>query len=366
MGSSVSVSVSMNNGGKCLDHKMSCLINRQINDMLKAEHALERRTMKLLILGASDSGKSTFSKQMKILHHNGFSEDELIHMKSLIYSNTIQAIYNILDAMENLEIELEDPQYKRDAESVEMLCDPINRGHMDMTPEIGNAIRNLWTDKGVQKCFQRSNEYQLDDSTEYFMTSVERISAPHYIPTEQDILRSRISTTGIVETNFQFKGHTFRMFDVGGQRSQRRKWIHCFDNVTALLFIAAMSAYNQVLREDATINRMKESLMLFSSITNSGYFKTTELILFLNKKDIFEQKISQFKLSEYFPNYRGGNNFKEAAAFIRDLFEGNLPPKKLVYTHYTTAIDTKNIQVVFNVSMASVLRNNLEAAGMLL
>jgi len=41
-----------------------------------------------------------------------------------------------------------------------------------------------------------------------------------------------------------------RMFDVGGQRSERKKWIHCFEGVTAIIFIVAMSEYDLTLAED--------------------------------------------------------------------------------------------------------------------
>jgi len=44
----------------------------------------------------------------------------------------------------------------------------------------------------------------------------------------------------------------FRLFDVGGQRSERKKWIHCFEDVTAIIFCVAMSEYDQVLHEDET------------------------------------------------------------------------------------------------------------------
>ena len=55
-------------------------------------------------------------------------------------------------------------------------------------------------------------------------------------------------------------------FDIlGGQRSERKKWIHCFDNVTAVLFVVSMSEYDQVLAEDHRVNRMAESLKLFAS-----------------------------------------------------------------------------------------------------
>ena len=89
-----------------------------------------------------------------------------------------------------------------------------------------------------------------------------------YIPTEQDVLHARVRSTGIEEAFFEFDNMSFRMVDVGGQRSERRKWIHCFDCVTAVVFVSSLSEYDQTLREDDSQNRMKESLLLFDEICN--------------------------------------------------------------------------------------------------
>jgi hypothetical protein len=77
-----------------------------------------------------------------------------------------------------------------------------------------------------------------------------------YVPTEQDILRSRVKTTGITEMSFPVKDTIYKVFDVGGQRSERRKWIHCFENLNAVLFMVSLSEYDQVLREDETVVRL--------------------------------------------------------------------------------------------------------------
>lgn len=83
------------------------------------------------------------------------------------------------------------------------------------------------------------------------------------MPTEQDILRTRVKTTGIVEVHFSFKNLNFKLFDVGGQRSERKKWIHCFEDVTAIIFCVAMSEYDQVLHEDeTTVSRINLSFTI--------------------------------------------------------------------------------------------------------
>ena len=92
------------------------------------------------------------------------------------------------------------------------------------------------------------------------------IQQPNFIPDAQDILRCRVRTTGIVETSFLIDENIFKMFDVGGQRNERKKWIHCFENVTAVIFVAAISEYDQQLYEDENANRMVEALNLFEEI----------------------------------------------------------------------------------------------------
>ena len=93
------------------------------------------------------------------------------------------------------------------------------------------------------------------------------------------------------------------MFDVGGQRNERRKWIHAFDNCNAVVFVAALSEYDQVLYEDDGTNRMEESLSLFEQICNSKWFAETSVILFLNKQDLFLEKLATQPLSKYMADY---------------------------------------------------------------
>ena len=90
-----------------------------------------------------------------------------------------------------------------------------------------------------------------------------------------------------------------------GQRSERRKWMHCFQEVTAVIFCVAMSEYDQKLYEDETTNRMHEALKLFKDICNTKWFAETAIILFLNKKDLFEKKIKKVPLKTCFPDYSG-------------------------------------------------------------
>ena len=92
---------------------------------------------------------------------------------------------------------------------------------------------------------------------------------------------------------------------MGGQRSERRKWINCFDDVKGIIFLEGLSGYNQVLFEDTTCNRMHESLSLFEEVVKNPIFKNTPIFVFLNKKDLFEEMIPNISLKNCFPEYDG-------------------------------------------------------------
>ncbi|KAK1806431.1 hypothetical protein P4O66_004952, partial [Electrophorus voltai] len=171
--------------------------------------------------------------------------------------------------------------------------------------EFFEHAKQLWDDEGVKACFERSNEYQLIDCAQYFLERIDSVRQNDYTPTDQDLLRCRVLTSGIFETRFQVDKVNFHMFDVGGQRDERRKWIQCFNDVTAIIFVAASSSYNMVIREDNSTNRLRESLDLFRSIWNNRFLRTISVILFLNKQDMLAEKIlaGKSKLEDYFPEY---------------------------------------------------------------
>uniref|UniRef100_A0A8C4WPT9 Uncharacterized protein n=2 Tax=Eptatretus burgeri TaxID=7764 RepID=A0A8C4WPT9_EPTBU len=344
--------------------------SRNIDRGLHQDHVRSLREIKLLLLGAGESGKSTIVKQMKIIHDTGFSQEECKKYRAVVYSNTIQSMVAILHAMGKLHIDFGDPDRANDARQLFDLANMVE--DCSFPTEICMVLAHLWADSGVQACFARSREYQLNDSAAYYLNDLERLGQEEYVPTQEDVLRTRVKTTGIVETHFAYKGRHFKMFDVGGQRSERKKWIHCFEGVTAIIFCVAMSAYDLVLAEDEEMNRMHESIKLFDSICNSKWFLNTAIILFLNKKDLFEEKIHQSNLTICFPEYTGENTYEEASAYIKTRFENlnksrereEKEKRQRVFTHFTCATDTENVQIVFAVVSENIMLNNLIQCGL--
>ncbi|EYC01588.1 hypothetical protein Y032_0106g3771 [Ancylostoma ceylanicum] len=339
--------------------------SKAIDKEMMQGHIAQQKVVKLLLLGAGECGKSTVLKQMRILHDHGFSQEEADQQKGVVYNNTVQAMAMILRAMNSLKISLEDPSKEADARVV---LDTIKAGQESepFTPELTQALKNLWADPAISvTAISRGNEFQLTESAPHFLSSIDRIAAKDYKPTEHDILLSRIKTTGIVEVKFQMKNVDFRVFDVGGQRSERKKWIHCFEDVNAIIFIAAISEYDQVLFEDETTNRMVESMRLFESICNSRWFINTSMILFLNKKDLFAEKIQRTNITVAFPDYKGAQTYDEATAFIEEKFEGlNANPEKTIYMHQTCATDTNQVQMILDSVIDMIIQANLQGCGL--
>lgn len=237
--------------------------------------------------------------------------------------------------------------------------------------DIGSAIKALWKDPGVLLAWKRRAEFQIVESVKYYFNEIDRIMQDDYIATQQDMLLARVRTSGIVTEKYVIDKKDFEMYDVGGQRNERKKWIHCFDDVTAVIFVAALSEYDQVLFEDSSTNRMVEAVDLFDEICNNRYFTKSNMILFLNKKDLFEEKITsvhigdQEAFTDFDSPFGHPDYYNNGVKYFLDMFlERNKTPDRQVYNHVTCATDSKNVEVVFNACKDIILRGNMEAAGL--
>ncbi|TKC42316.1 hypothetical protein EI555_018019 [Monodon monoceros] len=315
--------------------------------------------------GTGESGKSTFIKQMRIIHGSGYSDEDRKGFTKLVYQNIFTAMQAMIRAMDTLRIQYVCEQNKVLCSFEQENAQLIREVDVDKVSALSRdqveAIKQLWQDPGIQECYDRRREYQLSDSARYYLTDIDRIAMPSFVPTQQDVLRVRVPTTGIIEYPFDLENIIFRMVDVGGQRSERRKWIHCFESVTSIIFLVALSEYDQVLAECDNENRMEESKALFKTIITYPWFLNSSVILFLNKKDLLEEKIMYSHLISYFPEYTGPKqDVKAARDFILKLYQDQNPDKeKVIYSHFTCATDTENIRFVFAAVKDTILQLNL-------
>ncbi|XP_033642587.1 guanine nucleotide-binding protein G(s) subunit alpha-like [Asterias rubens] len=387
-------------------------IDRYLKDERKKYKDYVKKTMRLLLVGAGESGKSTIVKQMKILHQGGYSDVERKEFVHIIRGNLRDAILTITGSMQTLQpaIDLADVSLQP---CLDYMLDNASCPDFQYNKEFYDKAKLLWEDDGVLECYTRANEYQLIDSAEYFLSRIDEIREPDFLPSNQDILRSRKITTGILETCFDVKNINFQMLDVGGQRDERKKWIQCFSDVTALIFVVACSSFDLVLREDQNKNRLQESLDLHERLWKNRFLRGTSVIMFLNKQDILAEKVSrrQSSLVDYFPDYESytppetieapeglccfstkqkraaqrrrestfpalniveSREFFKAKSFIKskfqelcicDTFEHRFV--KHCYFHFTIAVNSENISKVFESCKDMIQRLHLENSGII-
>ncbi|GAA5877082.1 hypothetical protein JCM16303_006161 [Sporobolomyces ruberrimus] len=356
------------------DKERSYAIDKQIDDDAKKL----RRECKILLLGSGESGKSTIVKQMKLIYQNGYSRDEMMLFRLTIHKNIIDSAQGLVLALRRFQMEPTEEvnreyaemitEYRLDADTYSTANPAFaSNGAFDggLSPDFVQAVDSLWHDPIIPSVLDRSSEFYLMDSAPYFFDEIKRIGAGSYVPSETDVLHARTKTTGISETKFKSGTLSIHMFDVGGQRSERKKWIHCFESVTSIIFCVALSEYDQVLLEESSQNRMNESLVLFESVINSRWFLRTSIILFLNKIDLFKAKLPKVPLERYFPEYTGGSDVNKGAKFILWRFTQLNRARLSIYPHLTQATDTSNIRLVFAAVKETILQNALRDSGIL-
>ncbi|KAJ6506852.1 guanine nucleotide binding protein, alpha subunit [Mycena sanguinolenta] len=367
--------------------------HRQAEKAMKDAKAKMESQVKVLLLGSGDSGKSTILKQMRLIHRVPFSPAEIESYRQLVFENLVRGLRYLLDAMEDMGLELpeaydpppegegeggngegegkeEEGTLKGDVEMVEHAQDLKDGEPFPM--RYFAPLTRLWKQDVVRTAWARGNEAAVPENLHYFFSDLPRLFDAAYVPTEQDIVRTRARTIGITETTFALRGMEMLMVDVGGQKSERRKWIHCFQDVTSILFLVSLSGYDQCLVEDRDANQMQDAMTIWDSICHSQWFKQTSIILFLNKDDLFEKKIGTSDIKSFFPDFDGEPGSAHAG---REYFKkrfGRLAQKagrakeREIYIHITTATDTELLRVIMTaVEGAIVMRGNLTDAGLI-
>ncbi|KAF8873399.1 heterotrimeric G-protein alpha subunit, GPA3-like protein [Infundibulicybe gibba] len=336
-----------------------------IDKQIAEDGKIHRRKHKILILGSEESGKSTFIKQMKITHQNGFSNTELAGFRPTVYQNLLDSMQSVIVYMRKTGLECTDHKnYSLTERVLDYSLKPSDDSYFP--PEIADAIYQLWKDPTILEVVkEHSSDFYLMDSAGYFFEEALRIGAPDYLPNESDVLRAYYKSQGSAEIRFTAGSLLIHISDVGNQRSERRKWIHCFEGVTCIIFCTALSEYDQVLLEEPSRNRLVESLMLFEAVANSRWFAQTSIVLFLNKIDIFKKKLQTVPLERYFPEYSGGTDLNKAAQYILGRFVQTNRARLKLYPHIMQATDTSKTRLVFAEVKERILQSALMGAGSL-
>eukprot|EP01084_Bolivina_argentea_P155111 270337_1 len=290
------------------------LMDMEVSKEINGDRDRAAKIQKLLFLGSGGSGKSTFFKQLTQIHGGGFQDDEFNSASKHIQDSVVVLMKNILNTFKSPE----NDEFKADlpSELLEAAKRVSNLSSEQPLSVVVDDIEQLWCHRTIKDAYSSRTNLGIADSAPHFLDDLDRIKDRYYRPTPEDILLAKIPTTGIRDRKFTIKGSIFSIFDVGEQNSQINKWIHMFDVIHGVLFVASLSCYDQNLYEENELCAMDKALELFSIIANSRHFHHASMILFLNHSDHFEQKIKTKPLTICFPEYEGGNSFQETVEYI--------------------------------------------------
>ncbi|EIN11213.1 G-alpha-domain-containing protein [Punctularia strigosozonata HHB-11173 SS5] len=236
-----------------------------------------------------------------------------------------------------------------------------------------DGIATIWKHPAVKRLI-KSRQLRLDETAAYFLDNIHRIAEQDYLPTNEDILNVRIQTLGVQEHEFDISmggiRYSWNLYDVGGARGQRHAWVPYFDDATAIIFLAPISAYDQYLEEDSRVNRIDDSLQLWTAICSNKLLKQAALVLLLNKTDLLRQKLDAgIKVRKYITSYGDRENtFEEASEYFRAHFiqvhRRKDISRRQLYVHFTSMLNVKATQTIIVNVNESIIRKHLAETGL--
>eukprot|EP01084_Bolivina_argentea_P186760 321826_1 len=331
--------------------------NYQVDGKKPDDVIIDTTTTKILLLGTGSSGKSTIFKQFKLYGGIALENEDKLQFKCIIEENIISNILWILKAINNKKVSTTDDNeikfdgYSENALNVMSIFEALEFPY-ELTVNIANAIKIVWAENDIQQMYELRHQYGFKENLNLFINDIDRIVDSNYIPTEKDVLLSYSLTVGITTETFKINETRFAIVDTGGQRTERRKWISCYDEVFCLIFVVDISGYNKVLMEDNTQNRMSDSLQCFQHVVNEKALRKSQVVLFFNQIDAFKENYKKYPINvhcEEFKDYDSeDDNYEQTISFIQRKFNQTCNDKnKTIYTHLTCAIDTDYMTNIF-------------------
>ncbi|KAH9941145.1 G-alpha-domain-containing protein [Epithele typhae] len=434
---------------------------------LERQQRKKHKLVRLLLLGQSESGKSTTLRQFQRLYTPNAFREERILWRAVIQLNIVRSIHNILDTLTDIRrrdvyepsVYTSDPDSDSESENhvalpphleelrrrlyplrhvesllIAKLCPPNDSeattlGYGGSNSVNGNvsshwssppthALHNnevfvrpgaawkrvtgrpqsagttgqetidecqtmlhhcradivaLWNDSIVRHVLRR-RKVRIEDSPGFYLNDIDRVTAVQYFPSEDDVLRARLKTVGVSEYSFHMeagdeRGTEWRIIDVGGSRSQVPTWVPFFDD--AIIFLAPISAFDQVLAEDRSVNRLEDSVLLWKELCSNKLLAKVDLVLFLNKCDILESKLkSGVRLAKYVRSFGERPNDPDVAQkYFKSKFSAihreHSPIPRKFYGFCTSVTDSTTTGGIIAAVKDMVLREHLRASKLL-
>jgi len=319
------------------------------------DRADEQSIMKILLLGAGETGKSTILKQLQMLYQQ---ELDGKFYRNWLVRNAIASTKGLVQIAKD---QAEKGNGKPVDEEAAKIVDEVDEGQPPDQEAI-DAISKLWESGVLEDAFKENTANPvtwLPDHALYYIGQIKTFCDPKFVPTHSQMLLTRSLTVGVNNVAFsddvdgaylmahcpvaaQMLGSeeigtacklNWEVIDVGGQRGERRKWMNTLTDALGLIFTFGLSEYAQVLYEDPDTIRMQESLDLFDKWANHQDFARKPVVIAFTKKDIYFKNFDLIKFQKFFtdfvPTATGTQEIaQEGIDFIEKKVKGLLKDKR--------------------------------------
>lgn len=405
-------------------------VNKAIDVELKRDAMIRKernvREVKVILFGQPDSGKSTLIKQLQLLYAPDALDNKRTLWRAAVFLNILKAVRMILMDLdwefsyEDHEDEFNSRQIRQEIAAIRGKLLPLLATEESLAMELsggasfsrpsGARVRPGWQQSIIpnegspsekekpSRLLQATNltakylsisasligilwrhptvnnyiplrKIQLDDSASYFLEQIDQIAQADYIPTNNDILRVRLTTLGVGEHTFavKFAGkiNTVTYFDVSGACGRRLSWIPYFEAATSLIFFAPISAFDEYLEDDPATNRLHHSLQLISAICANRILRHAHLVLFLNKIDLLKQKLEAgIEVQKYITSYGDRpNTYESVSDYFRNHFlqahRRHDVSRRELHVHFSCMIDISASHVLITNVGAEIIRKHI-------
>jgi len=335
----------------------------------------DANTLRILCLGIGGCGKSTFIKQMKLIHSEAWDEVELQNYSKIIRANIVYGLQEAVELAKKDNTDLSDIK-----DEVATVLDIRPRNVELSEVEVQNVLVKVYKHEKIQSLLsdkENNNEVSVDAAhLRYYYENFERIASEEFVPTDKDILYCRQRTAGVSTTAVYANKKYFEFTDVGGQKPEQKKWIQIISEhrFSAILFFTAVNEFDLISTEDAERPKLATSKKIFAEVCNSEHIGDSPVVLVFNKLDLFHAKMESKKgwksFKSTFPDFTGDKSEISALEFIASTFTKVLDPSyskkdsgKVVTVHHTCALDTEGLKVVWETIREGLMRASLAKAG---
>jgi len=347
---------------------MGCSDLRSISDTDDTEEDTAYRSKRLepdrtvLLLGAGDSGKSTIFKQLQHMYTKSFQRtEERMQFKAFIVDNVLTAI-QILVKASFIYDPIVDANNRETARKIteleESILEKTDTQGWECLPMDPMDLYTLWLDEGIQKTYEKRSMFHLDDNAPYFLSKMAELTRKNYVPSFEDILRSRKKTVGVADQIFEIRGKKLKVVDVGGQKNERRKWINFFANVDAVVYVSSLSEYDQLTYENNTTPRLIDSINVFKTFYETKDMSAVPVYLVLNKLDVMTEKCQtgQRKMSQFHRDFTGNDSsVEDYKQFIKNKILEEDRDNRVREVFYSNAVDEQSIRLLVENILGGVL-----------